>query len=142
VTDSQLPWYSPLFYTTAHSVAAGRVGFIEHEGRRILSADLSHADTAMVKAVAAECFHLMSQEPPDSVLVMIALDGTPLSSESLQVGKELTDRVRPYGRRTAVTGVTGLRSFVMQTFVDAARRPIKVFKDRPPALEWLIASKD
>jgi hypothetical protein len=139
VSETQLAWYSPLFYRDAHPIAIGRVGFTEHEGRRILLVDFSRADLEIVRAVAAECLHLMTQEPTDSVLSLVPVEETNFSSDILKVAKELTDRVRPYGRRSALSGVTGLRSFVLQTFADAGRRPLKFFKDRPAALAWLVS---
>ncbi|MBZ5522061.1 MAG: hypothetical protein LAP21_07445 [Acidobacteriia bacterium] len=142
MSDKQLPWHSPLFYRDAHSVASGRVSFIEHAGRRILLVDFSRADLDLLKAVAAECLHVMTQEPEMSVLSLVDVEGTSLSTEGIKLGADLSERVRPHVQRTAVNGVTGLRSFVLETIVETARRPIKLFKDRPSALEWLINDHD
>ena len=141
-TKPTLPWHSPQFYREAHPVAAERVKFIDHEGWEILVIDFSRAELEMVRAVAAEALHVMQQRPAHSVLSLVEVEGIPFSTESLQVGGELTDRVQPYALRTAVNGVTGFRGFMLQTIADAARRPIKLFKDRPSALEWLIMGDD
>jgi hypothetical protein len=139
VVDEKLqPWHSPQFYREAHAVAAQRIRFVAHEGRRILMVDFSHAELEMVRAVAAECLHVMAQEPKQSVLSLVDTEAIPFSTEALRVGAELTDRVQPYALRTAVVGVTGFRTFMLQTIANAARRPIKLFNERLSALEWLI----
>jgi len=131
-----------LFYREAHPRAAERVKLIDHEGREVLIIDFSRAELEMVRAVAAEALHVMQQRPAQSVLSLVEVEGIPFSTDALQIGGELTDRVQPFALRTAVNGVTGFRGFMLQTIADAARRPIKLFKDRPSALEWLILGDD
>jgi hypothetical protein len=137
-----LAWHSPQFYRDAHAVGSQRVRFTEHKGRRILLLDFSGAELELVRAVAAECLHLMAQEPANSVLSLVEVEGIPFNTESLKVGAELTDMVQPYALRTALSGVTGFRSFMLQAIADAARRPIRLFKDRSSALEWLITADE
>lgn len=135
-----LAWHSPQFYRSAHSVGCQRVKFIEHQGRRILVIDFSRAELDLVKAVAAECLYVMAREPAHSVLSLVEVEGIPFSTEALKVGSELTDRVQPYALRTALSGVAGFRSFMLQAIADAAKRPIRLFKERAEALEWLVES--
>jgi hypothetical protein len=137
-----LAWHSPQFYRQAHAVAAPRVVFGQHKDKRILLVDFSRADFEMVKAVAAECLHVMSAEPPFSVLSLCEIDGIPFDTDSLRVGSELTEVCRPYSARIAVSGVTGFRAFLLQTVADAAGRPTKLFKDRAAALDWLVSDED
>lgn len=134
-----LPWHSPQFYRQAHEVGASRVRFLEHQGRRILSIDFSRAGLEVVRAVAAECLHVVCAEPHHSVLSLVETGGVAFNSESYKVGAELTQRVHQYSLRTAISGVTGFRSFVLQTIADAAQRPIKLFRDRDAALAWLVS---
>lgn len=139
--DTTLPWHTPQFYRQAHEIAASRVRFIEHQGRRILLVDFSRADLEMVRAVAAECLHVMSAEPPNSLLSLCETEGIPFSTEALKIGGELTELGQRYSLRTAVSGVTGFRVFVLQTIADAAKRPIKLFREREKALEWLVSEE-
>ena len=136
------PWHSPLFYREAHALAAQRLRFTEHEGRRILVVDFSHAELELVRAVAAECLHVMSNEPVGSVLSLVETEAIPFSTDALKVGAELTDRAQLYSLRTAVVGVTGFRVFMLQAIANAAPHPIRLFKERSPALEWLITGND
>jgi hypothetical protein len=137
--DTALPWHSPQFYRQAHETAAPRVRFSEHQGKRILLVDFSRAELDLVRAVAAECLHVMCAEPPGSVLSLVEVEGIPFSTDALKIGSELTEMAQRYSLRTAVSGVTGFRSFLLQTIADAASRPIKLFREREKALEWLVS---
>jgi hypothetical protein len=139
--DVTVPWHSPQFYRLAHETAASRVRFSEHQGKRILEVDFSEAELEMVRAVAAECLHVMATQPPNSVLSLVETEGIPFSTDALKIGSELTEMAQRYSLRTAVSGVTGFRSFLLQTIADAARRPIKLFKEREKALEWLVSEE-
>lgn len=119
-------------------MAGSRVRFVEHQGRRILLMDFSKADLLLVRAVAAESLHVMSTQPPNSVLCLAEVEGIPFSPDALTIGKEMTELGHRYSLRTAVSGVVGFRSFVLQAIANASQRPIKLFKDRTQALEWLL----
>jgi hypothetical protein len=134
-----LPWYSPQFYREAHAIGATRVQFMEHQGQRILFVDFSKAELELIRAVAAECLHAMSTQSPGSVLSLVEVEGIPFSTEALQIGWELTEKANRYSLRTAVSGVVGFRSFLLQKIADASNRPIRLFKERDKALQWLIA---
>jgi hypothetical protein len=137
--DAVLPWHSSLFYRQAHAIGAPRVKFFEHRGKQILSVDFSNAELDLVRAVAAECLHVMASQPLQSVLSLVETEGIPFSTEALKIGSELTEKGNRYSLRTAVSGVTGFRSFLLQTVADAAKRPIRLFKEREKALEWLVS---
>jgi hypothetical protein len=136
---TSLPWHSPPFYTQAHALAAPRVHFETHKGTRILIVDFSRGDLPLIKAVAAECLHVMSAEPAFSVASLCEVEGIPFHTEALRIGSELTDKCQPYASRTALSGVAGFRSFLLQAIADAAGRPMKLFKDRAQALDWLVS---
>jgi hypothetical protein len=63
---------------------------------------------------------VISAEPPFCVLSLCEVEGIPFDTEALRIGGELTDRCQPYSSRTAVSGVTRFRSFLLQTIADAA----------------------
>jgi len=140
--NRKLLWHSPQFYRQAHPVAVPRVRFDSYKGVRILIVDFARADLDLVRAIAAECLHVMSAEPPFSVLSLCEVEGIPFDTEALRIGGELTDMCRPYSARIAVSGVTGFRAFLLQTIADAAKRPTKLFKDRTAALDWLVSGAD
>jgi len=134
---STLPWDSPEFYRQAHAVAAKRVQFVEHQGKRILMTDFSGADPQLLKAIAAECFHGVSRQPPKSLRTLSDIAGAEYSGEVLNILTELVTKNRPYVLRGAVVGVTGLRFFALKTLISVSKRPIKLFDTRLQALDWL-----
>jgi hypothetical protein len=139
VKEPVLPWHSSLFYRQAHAIGAQRVKFFEHCGKQILWVDFSKAELDLVRAVAAECLHVMTSQPFQSVLSLVEVEGIPFSTEALKIGSELTEKGNRHSLKTAVSGVTGFRSFLLQTVADAAKRPIRLFKEREKALEWLVS---
>jgi hypothetical protein len=133
-----LPWHSPEFLSEAHPEGVRRVGFFEHEGQRILRVDFSEAELPLIREIAAECLRVNMSQPPTSVLALVEVQGIPFDTDALKIGQELTDLCQKYARRTAVSGVTGFRSFLLEAIAKAAKRPIRLFKDREKALEWLL----
>src|SRR5215510_8448708 len=57
---STLPWDSPEFYPHAHTLAGKRLGFIVHKGKRILNINSAGADFQLIRAIAAECAHIIA----------------------------------------------------------------------------------
>ena len=133
-----LAWHSPEFYGQAHPEGAKRVGFVEHQGKRILHVDFSNADLPLIKETAAECLRANMSQSPNSVLSLVEVQGIPFDTDALKIGEELTDLCRKYARKTAVSGVTGFRSFLLETIAKASGHSMRLFKYREKALEWLL----
>ena len=134
---SSAAWDSPGFYPEAHATAAKRVSFIEHKGRRIIFLNSAGADVQMVKAIASECWHIMSGQQPKSVYTLNDFDGAEFTSETVRIMSELAAKNRPYVVRAAVIGIKGMRFFAYQTVVSVTKRPLKLFDHRLQALDWL-----
>jgi hypothetical protein len=142
VSEKELAWHSPEFYRTSHAVGVQRVSFADHKGKRVLMVDFSHAELDLVRATAAEYLHVLAEQPALSVLSLIEVEGIPFSPEALKIGAELTELGQPYSLRTAITGVTGFRSFMLHGILKAANRPTRLFEERAEALDWLIAEDE
>ena len=134
---SPLPWDSPEFYREAHDIAAKHVQFVEHQGKRILVTDCAEVDPQLLKAIAAECCHVVSSHQPKSLRTLINVEGAEFSGEVLNILTELAAKNRPYVFRSAVIGVTGLRFFALKTIISATKRSLKLFDTRLQALDWL-----
>ncbi len=139
---SNLPWDSPEFYPHAHAMAGERLKFIEHKGKRILNINSVGADFQLIRAIAAECWHLVSREQLKSVLTVNDLEGAEFSSETTKVLSELVAKNRPYVVRGALIGIKGMRFFAYQSVVSLTNRPLKLFNDRQQALDWLVQEGD
>jgi hypothetical protein len=132
-----LPWDSADFFPEAHALAAKRLEFIAHAGKQILIVNYSGADVPLVRAIAAECWHVVSGQAPKSVRTLNLVEGGEFARESVNVLSELASKNRPYVLRSAVIGVTGMRYFAFQTLVKLTGRPIRLFEKAEQALDWL-----
>jgi hypothetical protein len=134
---STLPWDSPEYYPHAHALAGKRLGFIEHKGKRILNINSAGADFRLIRAIAAECAHIIAGQQLKSVRTLNDLDGAEFTNESVKVLSELAAKNTPYVVRAALIGIKGMRYFAYQTVVSVTKRPLKLFSDRMEALDWL-----
>ncbi len=103
----------------------------------MLVTDFTSADSGLIKAIAAECLHVVSSQPPNSVLTLSDVTNGEYTSEVLNILTDLVTKNRPYVVRGAVVGVTGLRYFALQTLIRITKRPIKLFDKKSQALDWL-----
>jgi hypothetical protein len=134
---STLPWDSAEFYQYAHPIAAKRLEFLEHQGKRILTIDSTGANLPIVRAIAAECWRIVSNQELKSVRTLNNLKGAEFSSETVRIMSELVTKNRPYVVRGALIGITGMRFFAYQTVVRLTKRPLKLFETQAEALDWL-----
>lgn len=132
-----LPWDSAEFYHHAHPIAAQRLEFVEYKGKRILTIDSRGANLPIVRAIAAECWHIVSTQELKSVRTLNNLEGAEFSNETVKVMSELVTKNRPYVVRGALIGIKGMRFFAYQTVVRLTKRPLKLFETRAEALDWL-----
>ena len=136
-SSSTVSWDSPDFYSEAHAIAGDRLTFIEHKGKRILTINSAGADLKMVKAIAAECWHIVSRQELQSVRTLNDVTGGEFTTETVKIFSELAAKNRPYIVRAAVIGIKGMRFFAYQTVVSLTKRPLKLFDNRTDALDWL-----
>jgi hypothetical protein len=123
---------------TVEAVAAGRVRFIEHAGRRVLFINYSHCDVAMLKAVAEEGHRVIAQEQSNSVLTLNDVTGTTFDKESVAVLQAKVAANAPYVRRAAVVGISGLQRLIYEGVQAFSRRRIPHFETRQEGLNWLV----
>ena len=123
---------------TLEAVAAGRVLFIEHAGRRVLFINYSHCDVTMLKAVAEEGHRVIAREEPNSVLTLNDVSGTTFDKESVAVLQARVAANAPFVRRAAVIGISGLQRLIYEGVQAFSRRRIPHFEDRQQALNWLV----
>jgi hypothetical protein len=123
---------------TVDAIAAGRVRFIDHLGKRVLFINYSHCDVAMLKAVAEEGHRVIAGEEPNSVLTLNDVTGTTFDKESVAVLQAKVAANAPYVRRAAVIGINGLQRLIYEGVQAFSRRRIPLFDSRQEALSWLV----
>jgi hypothetical protein len=123
---------------TVEAVAAGRVRFIEHEGKRVLFINYSHCDVALLKAVSEEMHRVIAREQPGSVLTLNDVTGTTFDKESVAVLQSKVAANAPYVKRAAVIGISGLQRLIYEGVQAFSKRRIPHFDTRDEALSWLV----
>jgi hypothetical protein len=119
-------------------LAAGRVQFIIHRGKRVLSISYAHCDVAGLKAVSEEGHRVISREMPNSVLTLNDVTGTSFDQESVEVLKSKVAANAPYVKRAAVIGISGLQRLIYEAVKLFTKRSIPLFYTREEALDWLV----
>jgi len=119
-------------------LVAGRVRFMMHRGKRVLSIDYSHCDVALLKAVAEEMHRVIAREPLNSVLTLTYVAGTGFDHESVEVLKSKVAANAPYVKRAAVIGISGLQRLIYEAVKLFTRRSIPNFSSREEALDYLV----
>jgi hypothetical protein len=124
--------------STIHSIAPGRVRFIDHQCKRVLFINYSHCDVAMLKAVAEEGHRVITQEPPNSVLTLNDVTGTSFDKESVAVLQDKVAANAPYVRKAAVIGISGLQRLIYEGVQTFSKRRLPTFESRQEAMAWLV----
>jgi hypothetical protein len=119
--------------------AAGRVQFITHKGKRVLSINYSNCDAATFKAVAEEGHRVIARELPNSVLTLNDVSGSGFDGESVEVLKSKVAANAPYVKRAAVIGISGLQRLIYEAVKIFTKRSIRAFSSRNEALDYLVA---
>lgn len=120
------------------NLAAGRVQFITHLGKRVLSINYAHCDVPALKAVAEEGHRVIARELLNSVLTLNDVTGTSFDQESVEVLKSKVAANAPYVKRAAVIGISGLQPLIYEAVKLFTKRNIPVFSSREEALDWLV----
>jgi hypothetical protein len=122
----------------AHLVE-GRVQFVIHNGKRVLSINYANCDVAMLKAVAEDMHRIISREPLSSVLTLNDVTGTSFDQESVEILKSKVAANAPYVKRAAVIGISGLQRLIYEAVQMFTKRTIRAFSSREEALDYLAA---
>lgn len=118
---------------------SGRVRFIMHRGKRVLSIDYSHCDVPMLKSTVEEMHRVIAREPLNSVLTLTDVGGTGFDQESVEVLKSKVAANAPYVKRAAIIGISGLQRLIYEAVKLFTKRSIPHFSTREEALDYLVA---
>ncbi len=118
---------------------AERVRFFEHSGKQILLIDFSHGSCAEVLKTLNQIQATVSEQPPDSVLILADFDQADIDKDVSIRMKQVLVFDRPYVRKSAWIGTESLPKVFYENFKSFSRRDFPTFKTREEALDWLVA---
>jgi len=119
-----------------------KVGFIEHNGARILSLDVSHSHSAEENIEAfQEAQAIIVKQPPKSVRLLTDVTKAHYTAQAVDAMKQFSQAVTPYVLASAAVGVSGIKRVVLQSLIKLSGRHIEMFSEREKALDWLAGQQ-
>jgi hypothetical protein len=119
-----------------------RIRFVEHRGKPILLADLSHCTPREVEKLALLVPSYVTSEPRGSVLLLADFTGTEFDRIAIERVKESAVFDRPHLKRSAWVGVEGLPQVFFEHIKNFSQRELPTFKTRDEAMDWLVRDEE
>jgi hypothetical protein len=116
--------------------------WIDFKGKRIFIADYSGFgdDSVALREELEQAINTLAQEPEGSALVIANLEGTLGTVTNANILKELLPRSAHVARKRAAIGITGMKRFFLNTFMNlTGKAALKLFDTMEQALEWTIS---
>ena len=116
-----------------------RIRYFEHQGVRLLLADLSGLEeTEALRRELQRAHEIVRREPPESLRVLVNLTGIPYTLGSVAVLREYALRNRPYVRARAVVGLPEVARLSFRAVAHVSGRKMETFDDVATASDWLV----
>ena len=110
-----------------------------HKGKRYFFARYTDLDIEGVKKEVPEVEEVVKREPLESVLLLIDTKGTVISPDALVYFKNTSKNSKPYMKKVAIMGMTGVRQLIVDLIVKfAGIENLKAFDDAESARDWLV----
>jgi hypothetical protein len=119
-----------------------RIRIVEHKGKQILLADLSHCTPREVEKIALLVPTYVTSEPRGSVLLLADLTGAEFDRIAIERMKESTVFDRPHLKRSAWVGIESLPKVFYEHIKNFSRRDLPAFKTREEAMDWLVSDEE
>jgi hypothetical protein len=112
--------------------------WIQHRGKRILYSDLAGKNTEEILDEIARVKVELGGEPLESVLALINVKGGKISTEINNAFKNLAKDGDPYMKMTAIIGLEGLQTIMLNSILMFTRtKKITVKNSKEEALDCL-----
>jgi hypothetical protein len=115
-----------------------RIRFIEHQGKRILLLDFSHANAHDMQLLLEYARALIAQQPHESLVTLGDYTGATVDHAVATKIKEVLTLDRPFVKKTAWVGAESVPHAFMENFQSFSQRAIMTFKTREEAMDWLV----
>lgn len=119
---------------------AERVRWIEHKGLKIIYNDFSKIHTDDVVQVAKKFEQMvMDNKDNNNLLVLSDLTDAHFFGEAFEEVKRVTKSVRPFIKKRAVIGITGIKKVLYKSVnMFAKGTPTKIFDSFEEAKDYLV----
>ena len=113
----------------------------EYKGKRYFFSDYSGfgMDFQSLKTEVNAVDDLITQQPENSVLVLIDFRNTVGTTEVVDLFKQGASRTRKYIRKNAILGIVGIRKILLDAVTRLTGQVAQTFDDEESAKDWLIS---
>ncbi len=118
-----------------------RIHFIQHQGKRILLTDFSHANAQEMQLLLEYVRITVAQHGHESVVTLADFTGATVDHAVATKIKEVMTLDRPFVKKTAWVGAESIPHAFMENFHNFSQREIVTFKTREEAMDWLAAEQ-
>jgi hypothetical protein len=119
-----------------------RIRCVEHRGKQILLADLSHCTAREVEKIALLVPSYVTSEPRGSVLLLADFTGAEFDRIAIERLKESAVFDRPHLKRSAWVGIERLPKVFYEHIKTFSQRDLPAFKTREEAMDWLVSEEE
>jgi len=119
-----------------------RIRFVEHRGKKILLADISHCTPREVETLALLVPSYVTSEPRGSVLLLADFTGAEFDRIAIDRLKEAAVFDRPHLKRSAWVGIEKLPKVFYEHIKNFSQRDLPAFKTREEAMDWLVSDQE
>jgi hypothetical protein len=117
---------------------AGRARFHDHKGKRIYITDGSDLGVEEIFQLVEQCARDIRSQPLGSVLAIIHAKGARLDRPVMEKMRWLADGNKPYVKAAAVTGLSSVHKFILNTVAIVTRREFHCFDTLEEAKDFLV----
>jgi hypothetical protein len=118
------------------------IRIVEHKGKKILLADLSHCTPREVEKIALLVPSYVTSEPRGSVLLLADFTGAEFDRIAIERMKEGAVFDRPHLKRSAWVGIESLPKVFYEHIKNFSQRDLPAFKTREEAMDWLVSDEE
>ena len=115
-----------------------RIGFINHQGNKILLLDFSNCPAKEVEKIARAAPDYIIVQPRDSVLVLSDFTGAAFDQDALRTMKESAVFDKPFVKKSVLIGIENFPRGFFEELKSFSRRELLICKTREEALAWLV----
>lgn len=115
-----------------------RVKFITHKGKEILLINGEGCSAQEALVLAKEAMRTIAAQPEHSLLILTNVQNAHFNLEVSAAMKEFTVHNKPYVKKSALFGVTGIQRVIYNAALRFSGRDIPVFDDFEQAKDWLV----
>lgn len=117
-----------------------RSKWIKYKGKEIFYQDFSKNffNYEAVKEELKAVQKVVTQKPPNSVLVLANLTDTAIAGDLMTTMNESSQLTKDHVRKTAVLGVTGIKKKLGDLLSKLTGQPLQYFENEEDAKNWLV----